>query len=412
MPMTAAAHGSTKAHGAVMATRPASMPLTIIPGSGFWKFLAVHAPEHRRRSRRTRRRSRCSLATIANWMSVAASVDAALKPNQPNNRMKQPSIAIGMWWPGKRVRRAVLVELAEARAEHQRAGQRRDTAHGVHDAGAGEVHVAEPEVHAVAELAQPAATPRPGAEQRVVDGAAEQAPTDERLPLPPLGHGAGRDRGGGVHEGDHVEEEAGDRGATGLADVTEREAALPQEHPVAGADEVAADGGVVADERRRVAAEHEGVPDEEVGDEPETEDGEVRRHDVGGVLRPAEAGLDEREAGLHEDDEHGADHDPQEVHLRAERRRPDLVRPARRQAQPARGSARRRSLHPRAASVASARLPPVCGTGTEDRSCGFLSTVGAFADAVVSGPSRGPRQRTKPQVTRPCPNCEPFDSIT
>ena len=32
--MTAAAHGSTKAHGAVMATRPASMPLTIIPGSG------------------------------------------------------------------------------------------------------------------------------------------------------------------------------------------------------------------------------------------------------------------------------------------------------------------------------------------------------------------------------------------
>ncbi len=35
MPMTAAAHGSTKAHGAVMATRPPSMPLTIIPGSGF-----------------------------------------------------------------------------------------------------------------------------------------------------------------------------------------------------------------------------------------------------------------------------------------------------------------------------------------------------------------------------------------
>ena len=33
-PMTAAAHGDTKAHGAVMATRPASMPLTIMPGSG------------------------------------------------------------------------------------------------------------------------------------------------------------------------------------------------------------------------------------------------------------------------------------------------------------------------------------------------------------------------------------------
>ena len=34
MPMTAAAQGWTKAHGAVMATRPASMPLPIMPGSG------------------------------------------------------------------------------------------------------------------------------------------------------------------------------------------------------------------------------------------------------------------------------------------------------------------------------------------------------------------------------------------
>ena len=96
MPMIAAAHGSTKAHGAVMATRPASMPLTIMPGSGFWKFLvymhqniAVVAPNAAAIA--------VFVATIANWMSVAASVDAALKPNQPNSRMKQPSIAIGMW---------------------------------------------------------------------------------------------------------------------------------------------------------------------------------------------------------------------------------------------------------------------------------------------------------------------------
>ena len=33
-PITAAAHGCTNAHGAVIATRPASMPLTIMPGSG------------------------------------------------------------------------------------------------------------------------------------------------------------------------------------------------------------------------------------------------------------------------------------------------------------------------------------------------------------------------------------------
>ena len=39
-------------------------------------------------------------------------------------------------------------------------------------------------------------------------------------------------------------------------------------------------------------------------DEPEPEDGEVRTHDVRRVLRPAEAGLDQREARLHEDHEH------------------------------------------------------------------------------------------------------------
>ncbi len=34
MPMTIAAHGSMNAHGAVMPTSPASMPLAIMPGSG------------------------------------------------------------------------------------------------------------------------------------------------------------------------------------------------------------------------------------------------------------------------------------------------------------------------------------------------------------------------------------------
>ena len=34
LPMTAAAQGCTNAQGAVIATRPASMPLTIMPGSG------------------------------------------------------------------------------------------------------------------------------------------------------------------------------------------------------------------------------------------------------------------------------------------------------------------------------------------------------------------------------------------
>ena len=58
---------------------------------------------------------------------------------------------------------------------------------------------------------------------------------------------------------------------------------------------------VGAFEHVRVAAEHERVPDEEERDEAEPEDREVRAHHVRRVLRPAEAGLDERETGLHED---------------------------------------------------------------------------------------------------------------
>ena len=90
-----AAHGCTKAHGAVIATRPASMPLTIIPGSGFLlpvyivKNIAVAAPNAAAMA--------VFVATTAKRTSVAAKVEAALKPNQPNSRMNVPSIAIGRW---------------------------------------------------------------------------------------------------------------------------------------------------------------------------------------------------------------------------------------------------------------------------------------------------------------------------
>ena len=48
-PMTAAAHGATKAHGAVIATRPASMPLTIMPGIGL-SGLEHHVVHRHRRA--------------------------------------------------------------------------------------------------------------------------------------------------------------------------------------------------------------------------------------------------------------------------------------------------------------------------------------------------------------------------
>ena len=60
-------------------------------------------------------------ATTVKRRSVAANVDAALKPNQPNSRMNVPSIAIGMLCAGKRTRLAVGPELADASTEHERA---------------------------------------------------------------------------------------------------------------------------------------------------------------------------------------------------------------------------------------------------------------------------------------------------
>ena len=88
----------TNAHGAVMATSPASMPLAIMPGSGLPVRLVIHsiaviAPNAPAIA--------VFVATTANCTSEDENVDAALKPNQPNSRMNVPSMAIGMWCPGR-----------------------------------------------------------------------------------------------------------------------------------------------------------------------------------------------------------------------------------------------------------------------------------------------------------------------
>ena len=141
MPITMAAHGCTNAHGAVMATRPASMPFTIIPGSGF--LAPVYMSQNIAATAPNAAAIAVFVATTAKRTSVTAKVDAALKPNQPNSRMKHPSIAIGMWCPASVRGLAVLAELADAGTEHEGTGQPGDTADRVHDAGAGEVDVPE-----------------------------------------------------------------------------------------------------------------------------------------------------------------------------------------------------------------------------------------------------------------------------
>ena len=165
---------------------------------------------------------------------------------------------------------------------------------------------------------KPAAAPGPRCEQRVEQGAAEEAPDHEAAPLPPLCHRSGRDRGDGVHERHHVEEEADERRRDQVT--AQRPAAFPQEHPAPRAEQRSADRFGQAERRVAEAAERQGEADEEEADEAEGEDGEVGGHHVGCVLRLAEAGFDEREAGLHEDDQDGADHDPQQVDVLCQRR--------------------------------------------------------------------------------------------
>src|SRR5262245_593639 len=97
MPMTEAAQGATKAQGAVMATRPASIPLQDMEMSGLPYRALVHAmaatkPKHADRSVLT--------ATIEIRRSVAPRVEPGLKPIQPNNRIIVPMTTYPRLWPG------------------------------------------------------------------------------------------------------------------------------------------------------------------------------------------------------------------------------------------------------------------------------------------------------------------------
>ena len=62
-----------------------------------------------------------------------------------------------------------------------RPGEGGDATDGVHDAGAGEVDVADAEAHRVPRLGQPAAAPGPRREQRVVDARRRTGPRSTKL---------------------------------------------------------------------------------------------------------------------------------------------------------------------------------------------------------------------------------------
>src|SRR6266581_6509571 len=84
----------TNAHGQVIATKPANMPLHIMEGSGF--LVRTHHIHRVAPNAPVAEASMVLTATTAMRRSVPARVEPGLKPNQPNARMNVPSMTIGM----------------------------------------------------------------------------------------------------------------------------------------------------------------------------------------------------------------------------------------------------------------------------------------------------------------------------
>ena len=205
-----------------------------------------------------------------------------------------------MLWPGMALARAVLVVLADARARarsRRRAPPRRRPCARPTSRrsrrGRGRGRSSTPSC---------ASQPPPQTQlrvDRVDEHRHEEAEDDERGELPALGHRAGRDRRGGVHEHHLEQEEREDADVVGVA---AQEEALHAEQAERLAEE--RDRELVV-ERRRAAERRRRRrrrPSAARSRRPRTRacpigvDHEVHRHRVGDVLGAGEAGLDQREA--------------------------------------------------------------------------------------------------------------------
>src|SRR5260370_29249702 len=123
IPMATAAHGATNAHGAVMATSPASIPLHVIEISGLPHLALVHAMATPAPADAA---SSVFTATTAIRRSVAPNVDPGLNPIHPKVRTNVPVTADPRLSPGNAVGGPSLLNfpilgpriMASARAAH------------------------------------------------------------------------------------------------------------------------------------------------------------------------------------------------------------------------------------------------------------------------------------------------------
>ncbi len=221
-----------------------------------------------------------------------------------------------MLWPGMATGVPSALNLPMRRSDHHGSGEGREAAHRVDHRGAGEVHRAVTETELGAERGEPAAAPDPHAVDRVDDRAHEHAERHERRELPALGHRAGDDGGGGVHEHELEQEEREYAGIVGAVSQRADEEALGARDCLSrNLDSVPVEDRLSTrrPEERAHGSELEREPDEPVGERADREDHEVRHGDVCGVLASAEARLHEHEARLHEEDQTHAHGDEEDV---------------------------------------------------------------------------------------------------
>ena len=100
-PMAMAPKGETTAQPAVMATRPANEPFSVIETSGLPYFAQVNKSVTRVAVTADKFVFKKIVPIKARVSSpVAATVDAPLNPNHANQRMKTPRAPIVKLWPG------------------------------------------------------------------------------------------------------------------------------------------------------------------------------------------------------------------------------------------------------------------------------------------------------------------------
>jgi hypothetical protein len=105
-----------------------------------------------------------------------------------------------------RHRFTALVVFADARTDHDRAGERSDATDHVDNRGTGEVDVSMAKTEVGAKLRQPSGAPHPVGENRIHEHRHEEPEDDECGELPAFSHRAGRDGPSRVHE-HHLEQE-------------------------------------------------------------------------------------------------------------------------------------------------------------------------------------------------------------